>query len=171
VFKNKGFLYGLGLGLILGASLLQLMNFAVLSGNSISNNAVTTSPTIAPTSLSETSKGSISTVKPTVTAYNPDKPNPPITSTPAITKTEKPASPTSVSNIADSSGIIVLIEKGMSSSEVTNLLFSKGIISERKAFDNALGQLKLDRTIRAGTYTFSPNEKDENIINKITIHK
>jgi hypothetical protein len=171
VFRNKGFLYGLGLGLILGASLLQLMNFAVVTGKSISSNVITASPTIAPTSLSEAPMRPATTVKPTETTNNPDKPSSPITSTTAITKTEKPTSPTPVSNRADSSGIIVLIEKGMTSSEVANLLFSKGIISDHKAFDDSLGNLKLDRIIRVGTYTFLPNEKDEDIINKITIHK
>jgi hypothetical protein len=146
------------------------MNFAVLTGKSISNNANTPSPTIAPASSSAVSMDPITTVKPTETTNNPDKPSSPITSTPAITKTEIPASPTPV-NKADSSGIIVLIENGMTSSEVANLLFNKGIISDRKAFDDSLGLLKLDRIIRVGTYTFLPNEMDEDIINKITIHK
>jgi hypothetical protein len=171
VFKNKGFLYGLGLGLILGASLLQLMNFSVLDNKTITKDLPTTSPTpsISP-SPPASPKGSVApviTVKPTETTVNPATPGTPTAATPAVTKTVEPSTPTA----AKSSNSIVVIEKGMTSLEVATLLFDQGFISDRKTFDDSLSDLKLDRVIRAGTYTFLPNEKNSEIINKITIRR
>jgi cell division protein YceG involved in septum cleavage len=59
----------------------------------------------------------------------------------------------------------------MTSSEVSSLLFDKGIITDQKAFDKELSQLKLTRIIRIGNYRFLPDEKVEDIINKITTRK
>jgi hypothetical protein len=174
VFKNKGFLYGLGVGLILGASLLQLMNFAAIDHITISNETQNLSPSILPSTTPLTSIKPIATVKPaapTKTTKAPDPPSSTTVSTPVITRTEKPTVPTPVATLADPSGITVLIQNGMTSSEVANLLFNKGIILDKKAFDDALSQLKLDRIIRIGSFTFLPNEKDEIIINKITRRK
>ena len=175
MFKNKGFLYGLGLGLILGASLLQLMNFAVLDNKTLINETQTSSPSISPSILTsivpvETAKP-ISTVKPISTANAPETPSSTPVTSPVITKTDEPTPPTPVASMADPSAKIVLIETGMSSAEVASLLFNKGIITDQKAFDNSLNHLKLDRIIRIGSYTFLPNEKDEDIINKITTKK
>lgn len=171
MFKNKGFLYGLGLGLILGSSLLQLMNFAVLDDKTLTNNTQTASPSISPSLEPVISVKPIATVKPIETAHTPGTPSKSAITTPAITKTEAPASPTPVAIMADPSGKIILIEEGMTSGEVASLLFNKGIIKDEKAFDDSLGHLNLDRIIRVGSYTFLPNEKAEDIINKITTHK
>jgi hypothetical protein len=174
VFKNKGFLYGLGLGLILGASLLQLMNFAVLDNKELTNDIQSSSPSISPSLEPVISVKPITTVKPIETASTPETPSTSAIVTPVITKTEEPASPSPAATMAiakQPSGKIVLIEKGMTSSDVASLLFNKGIIADQKSFDASLGELKLDRIIRIGSYTFLPNEKDADIINKITTHK
>jgi hypothetical protein len=174
VFKNKGFLYGLGVGLILGASLLQLMNFAVIGNKTISSETQTSSPSISPATVPLASKEPIATIKaakPAETTNTPDKPTSAPVSTPVIAKTEEPASPTPVAALADPAGSTIRIESGMTSSEVAGLLFDKGIITDQKAFDNALSHLKLDRIIRVGSFTFLPGEKDEDIINKITTRK
>jgi hypothetical protein len=171
VFKNKGFLYGLGLGLILGAGLLQLMNFAVLDDKTITFDTQTSSPSIAPTIAAAATVEPVTTVKPVDKVNAPITPSSSAASTPAITKSEEPATPTPAAVDANPAGIIVLIQTGMSSSEVASLLFNKGIIADQKAFDDSLSHLKLDRIIRIGSYTFLPNEKDEDIINKITTNK
>jgi outer membrane biosynthesis protein TonB len=189
VFKNKGFLYGLGIGLILGACLLQLMNFAVLDNKTISNGISSPSPSssISPSPVqSPTTKATvepIKTTKPTQTVKQPELPTTsvvpspkvtktaePVVSTPKVTKTETPVEPTPIV-AANPSAIEIIIERGMTSSEVASLLFNKGIISDEKAFDDSLSHLKLDRIIRIGTFVFLPNEKDSDIINKITTHK
>jgi hypothetical protein len=171
VFKNKGFLYGLGLGLILGASLLQLMNFAVLGNKTISKDTPTTSPTPSispsPSASPKVSVAPVHTVKPTETMVNPATPRSPKATTPAVTKTVEPSAPTA----AEPSNSKVIIQKGMTSSEVATLLFDRGVVSNRKTFETSLSYLKLTRVIRAGTYTFLPDEKDSEIINKITIHR
>jgi cytoskeletal protein RodZ len=174
VFKNKGFLYGLGLGLILGASLLQLMNFAVIDNKPISQETQTSSPSISPSSTPLASLEPFATVKatkPTETTNNPDAPSSTNVSTPAITKTEIPAAPTPVATLTNPAGTTVLIVNGMTSSEVSSLLFDKGVITDQKAFDKELSQLKLTRIVRIGTYSFLPNENVEDIINKITTRK
>jgi hypothetical protein len=178
VFKNKGFLYGLGLGLILGASLLQLMNFSVLDNKTIVNETQSASPSISPSIEPIASLEPFATVKPikpTETTAIPEAPSSTPKSvpvaTPAVSKTEEPATPTPAATIAAVSGTSVLIENGMTSSEVSSLLFKKGIIADQKAFDSALSQLKLDRIIRIGTFNFLPDETDEDIINKITMRK
>jgi hypothetical protein len=178
VFKNKGFLYGLGVGLILGACLLQLMNFAVLDNKTISSETQTPSPSPSPSISPATAPlasiepfATVKAAKPTETTNAPDKPSSAPVSTPAITKTEEPASPTPVTALADPAGSTIHIESGMTSSEVASLLFDKGTITDQKAFDNALSHLKLDRIIRVVTLTFLPDEKYEDIINKITTHK
>jgi hypothetical protein len=174
VFKNKGFLYGLGLGLILGASLLQLMNFAVIDDKTLTNETQTSSPSITPSTAPLASIAPIATVKatkPTETTNNPDAPSSTTVSTPAITKTEIPTTPKPVAAVTNPSDTTVLIVKGMTSSEVSSLLFDKGIITDQKAFDKELSQLKLTRIIRIGNYRFLPDEKVEDIINKITTRK
>jgi hypothetical protein len=171
VFKNKGFLYGLGLGLILGASLLQLMNFAMLGNPTKTNDLPTASPTPSispsPSASPKSSIAPVTTVKPTVTAAIPATPGSPTATVTAVTKTVEPSAPTA----SEPSNSTVIIEKGMTSSEVATLLYEKGIISDRITFDDSLSHLKLDRVIRAGTYTFLPNEKDSEIIDIITIRR
>ncbi|QGQ96258.1 hypothetical protein EHS13_15910 [Paenibacillus psychroresistens] len=180
MFKNKGFLYGLGLGLILGAGLLQLMNFSVMDDKTINNEIQSPSPSISPSVVPTASLAPFSTIKPTKPTETTDIPAAPSSTpttipveTPAASKTDEPAVPTTApaATIVDPSGTSVIIENGMTSSEVSSLLFEKGIIEDKKAFDNALSQLKLDRIIRIGTFTFLPDEKDEDIINKITTRK
>jgi hypothetical protein len=174
VFKNKGFIYGLGVGLIIGASLLQLMNFAVMDDKTLSNESQSASPSISPYTDPLPSLAPISSTKaakPAETARTPDKPSASPISTPEITKTEEPVKPAPVATVADPNVNSILIESGMTSSEVAGMLFDKGIITDEKVFDNALSHLKLDRIIRVGTFTFLPNEKDEDIINQITTRK
>jgi hypothetical protein len=176
VFKNKGFLYGLGLGLILGASLLQLMNFAVIKGKGIDNTVSTASP--MPSATVKPSATPIASLRsPQPSAVN--RPNSPNTATPAaptsvkpeVNKTDVPATPKPAGSAVVSSKVDVIIEEGMNSSQVADLLFNKGVITDRTVFDDALGHLKLDRTIHYGTYTFNPNENIPDIINKITWQK
>ncbi|MEX2462234.1 MAG: hypothetical protein WD469_13220 [Paenibacillaceae bacterium] len=171
MFKNKGFLYGLGLGLILGAGLLQLMNFAVLDDKTNSNVVASLPPSISPSKKPVASIRPVETVKQAETAITPQTPSSTAVATPVIAKTGKPATPTPVATMVNPVGKLVIIENGMTSAEVANLLFSEGIIADQKAFDDALSHLKLDRIIRIGTYTFLPAEKDEDIINRITTHK
>jgi hypothetical protein len=191
VFKNKGFLYGLGLGMILGATLLQLMNFSGVN-QTITKVSPSASPTssISPSSApdqSPTTKTTIDpveSIKPTQTTVKPDTPNITAVPAPVVSKTEEPAvpktedtqidepvKPTPVATVTDPSAINIIIERGMTSSEVASLLFNKGIIADRKSFDESLSHLKLDRIIRIGTFTFLPGQEDSDIINQITTHK
>jgi hypothetical protein len=171
VLKNKGFLYGLGLGLILGASLLQLMNFAVFGNRTITNDLPTASPSPSsspsPSASPISSPAPVKTIKPTETTANPSKPDVPSASVPTATKAVEPSVPA----VAEPVNNVITIEKGMTSSEVADLFYNKGIIPDRKSFDDALSELKLDRVIRAGTYTFLPKEKNSEIIDKITIRR
>jgi hypothetical protein len=176
VFNNKGFLYGLGLGLILGASLLQLMSFAVIKSKGISEQVLIASPTSS-AAIKPISTPSASVNSPKVSvAVTPDSPNAstPATHTsvkPEVNKTDAPSTPKPAGAPEGSSKVEVIIEEGMNSSQVAALLFNKGIITDRMAFDDALGHLKLDRTIHYGTYTFALNENSPDIINKITWQK
>jgi hypothetical protein len=166
------------------------MNFAVLGDKTISNGIPSPSPSssISPTpDQSPTTKVTIKpikTTKPTQTVEQPELPTTSIVpapeatktdelavSTPKVTKIERPVKPTPIAALADPSANEIIIETGMTSSEVASLLFNKGIISDYKAFDESLSHLKLDRIIRIGTFVFLPNEKDSDIINKITTHK
>jgi hypothetical protein len=171
VFKNKGFLYGLGLGLILGACLLQLMNFAVIKGKDLSNDTTQASPT--------PSASLIPIVKPTtepVVSVKPvesiNRPSSPTLSTPNVSKTVEPSMPAaSATSPKDSIKTTVVINEGMDSSQVADLFLSKAVITDREAFEGALNRLKLDRIIHYGTYTFNPKESIQEIINTITTVK
>ncbi len=174
MFKNKGFLYGLGLGLIIGATLLQLMNFAVLEDETIQDTTETASPSISPSPTPFASIEPVAPVqstKPTKTANAPALPSATPVSTPLISEVEEPSTPSPAAVIDAPTDKTIVIENGMTSSQVSRLLFNEGIIKDEKAFDNSLSHLKLDRIIRVGSFTFLPEESVDDIINKITTRK
>ncbi|MDB5052059.1 MAG: hypothetical protein JWM44_109 [Bacilli bacterium] len=173
MFKNKGFLYGLGLGLILGACLLQLMNFAVIKGKDLTNDTTKASPSPTPSAslipIVKPTTEPVASVKP-VESINP--PSSPALSTPIVSKTVEPSTPAaSATSPKDAIMTTVVINEGMDSSQVADLFLSKAVITDRVAFEGALNRLKLDRIIHYGTYTFNPKDSIQEIINKITTVK
>jgi len=169
VFKNKGFLYGLGLGLILGASLLYLMNIALIKTNNLTDDlpAIPSTPqateTVKPTPTVAPFKA-IATLVPVATT------NAPATALPV--KSVKPSTPVTPDASADvPTNINVIINEGMNSSDVAELLFDKGVILDLNGFEKLLDKLKLDRVIHYGSYTFSADQNMDEVINQITTLK
>lgn len=161
MFKNKGFLYGLGLGLIVGASLLQLMSLVVHTSSAALPAQNTGAPTIAP--LQAVSFPPAASIKPAKSAAIA----PPATASPVNVDTpQSPEAPT-----VSPALYTVEIKKGMNSYDVSNLLFGQGIIVDKVAFETALDNRKLDRVIQYGTYRFYPKENVAQIINAITAKK
>ncbi|WP_409340947.1 hypothetical protein [Paenibacillus sp. MBLB4367] len=76
--------------------------------------------------------------------------------TPAVSAPVSPASPKSVT-----------IPDGISSTQVGEILSGAGII-DKAAFDQSLKQAQATTKLRSGTYSFTPGEKPESIIDKLT---
>lgn len=164
MFKNRLFLYGLGLGLIAGAVLLQLM----MKVDDLENGALTQTMTmeqlqaqadklnakIVPKEQTVYSGKDIEAVKQKaiedernkLAAQNASAPPPPT----ATIKT-------------------VYISELMNAYQVADMFVKAGILSDAPTLVSSLSQKKLTTRIRAGSYSFPESATVDDIIAKITI--
>ncbi|RAV22734.1 endolytic transglycosylase MltG [Paenibacillus contaminans] len=114
------------------------------------------SPTASPAS-SPTSSPAASPSAARDAAVSPSPtPSPTSLQTPEISPPVTPVEPKSVT-----------IPGGVSSTQVGEILADAGIV-DKSAFDQALRQAQAFTKIRSGTYTFSPGEDPQNIIDELT---
>ena len=182
MFRDRLFLTGLGIGLIAGALLLQLMNVALDAreavqmsnpedGDGTVQQALETSPT----------PGISASVQDDESGNKPEQTSPaPTAILPVVTKSAEPAPnvssaiPETTSNTYEGqvdSGISVSVYGGMSSEEVVGQLARAGVISDQQALLEAIYAYKVQTKIRTGTYIIPKDAEHSEIIAIITKQK
>ncbi len=68
---------------------------------------------------------------------------------------------------ASSAGLIVIVP-GEGSQSVAEKLLEAGLIDDKRQFEDRLGELKLSRTIQPGEFTFEDRPDIDEIISRIT---
>jgi len=146
MFKSRNFLMGLGIGLII-SSLLFVATLNQEKGN-LAIPKKENPLTIEELKSAATKYGYQLYTKEEIKQLTQGKSN--------QSQVEKPSS------------FLFTIEKGMSSEQVTNLLYDKKIIQDKKQFSQLIEQYNLTNGIRAGIYTYSSDMTLQDIIATIT---
>jgi hypothetical protein len=151
VFKNKTLITGIGIGLVIGALLLQLMN------SFISQAPVNTDGT-----------GKIYTQEQLDAAVTEAKAaiSPP-SSTPVSTSPTPSPAPVVIKKIS------VFVDKGMASDEVADLIVKSGVFLDKKELIKQFEANQVDTKLKSGLHVFEITDKmnvQEIITNLITVH-
>ncbi|OAB41364.1 hypothetical protein PGLA_16280 [Paenibacillus glacialis] len=193
--KNRSFMSGLGIGLIIGAILLQLMimgegqdspisdQSAVLTREQIEENAKALDLKVTESSDESTKDKGKSTEVPTkaIPATEPVQPSSPaqpvkknesdsssVQST-KVQSTLPTKTPVAPSKTDDAQAVAYKIKKGSNLKSVAEDLEKIGVIASSHQFIKQAADQKINRKIRDGSYTFYKGEDIESIISKIRI--
>lgn len=191
MMKNRHFLLGIGIGLIVGALLLQLMNTAQEVGTKELYTADQVKKAAESLGLkvygeddevftaeewekkTET-KQKKSQSSPTDTV-KPNAPNAP--SAPKNTKSVQPKVPAKPNKPSTEkpaevdkpvTKISVKITPGTTLTQVGSILKLSGVISDQESFIKQAKSKKLTKNIRTGSYQFVPGESFDSIAEKLT---
>ncbi|MDO7905803.1 peptidase [Paenibacillus sp. JX-17] len=199
MIKNRTFILGIGIGLILGALLLQLAIIgkgeeATPASSSTGeltreeleaaakqlNLKVTDSSEQLMTEeqwrekvISDNKKAAVQSSKAPAAAEKPAEPAAPKTpeaksSTQAQTAApQNPSKP--VTTQPETPQVNYKISSGSNLNSVAQGLKEAGVIRDAAAFRSRASELKINRKIQSGTFTFNKGESFDSIINKITI--
>jgi phage-related minor tail protein len=167
MLNNKSLLYGLGTGLIMGAVLLQLMNSVPSAGNAAPKTAVP-NPTIEDLDQKQ--------VKEIASKYfqvfdKADK----LYSQPQVdvliqqkVKEEKDKQAAQPPAPVQTKETYVYIAKGLVASNVADMLYQSGMITDRKAFEDEMNRKQLNDKIVPGIHVFKGPQELAQVINSIT---
>lgn len=148
MFKNKTLMTGIGIGLVIGALLLQLMNSFTSqapvntegSGKKYTQEQLDAAVTEAKAAIS-----------PPASASEPSSPTP----SPATKK------------------ISVYVENGMASEEIADLIVKSGVFLDRKELIKQFDANQVNTKLKSGFHVFEITDKtnvQEIITNLITVH-
>lgn len=165
---EKSILLGIGIGMIITAIAGIIYSAGTpkeLSKNEIISRAKTYG-LIEPTKLlnngnpvSDSTASASTTAKQTPGAS---------TATPSSTQDTKKADTVKSDQTIDGErNIVITIEDGHISKEVTKQLLDKGIITSEKEFSDVINSYKASRKIISGTYKFKKNEDLDYLVKKI----
>ncbi|HEY0826969.1 MAG TPA: hypothetical protein VGE40_02645 [Bacilli bacterium] len=163
MFKNKFFLNGLGIGLIVGAILLQIMIYADKPLPEQGN--VPEDPMDETELVEAVEKLGYSVIKKDLTSTPSPQEKTDITPVPALTSSPSPVITQSPS---PSKEITVIIPRGSGSEAVGNLLFKSKVISNVDEFVKAVENRKLTNKIQSGSFSFTGKETLNEILKIIT---
>lgn len=186
MLKDNRLLIGLGLGLIIGAILLQLMNVAITG---VEQNDVLTDSIIDGKEYSlEELRGiaeslDYNIIEKSVVLYTQSqlddailKANQSLNEEPVVKETEVEA-PVDIENssrkpvqeeIVESTSYLITIQSGMGTKDVTKLLLSSGLIDDAESFETELSRRELNNKIQVGPFEFTTKPSLTALINKIT---
>ncbi|TMV52061.1 endolytic transglycosylase MltG [Paenibacillus mesophilus] len=168
MFKNRLFLYGLGLGLIAGAVMLQLM-FKVdemerlPTVEQLQADAGKLSYKVVPKEQPVYSDKEIEAIKQKAAEEERNK-IAKQTAAPAPAPTNAPPAQAVVKTIKT-----VYISERMDASQVADMLANAGVLPDSAGLVASLNQKKLTTRIRAGSYSFEDQPSVDDVIAKITI--
>ncbi|MCC2686324.1 MAG: hypothetical protein K0R75_3223 [Paenibacillaceae bacterium] len=179
MLNDRKFLNGLGIGLVVGALLLELMNQSVVTlppatdsnpPASVSDTALTqpTEPTennvATERKYTQTEVDSIIQQKlAEAAAASKSAPSP----QPGPQKTTDTPSDMTKDETTDIT-TAVIIQEGLSASEIAELLYRSKIISDREQFLQLLDERNLNRRIQRGYFEFHGHSSVEEIVDQIT---
>ncbi|KPV60649.1 hypothetical protein QJ48_03695 [Paenibacillus sp. A3] len=168
MLKNKSLLYGLGIGLILGAILLQLMNAVAPSSSAASKQpAAGQAPEemdrvrlkeVASTYFNVYDKSQKLYDQPQVDALIAQK-----------LKEERDKQAAQPQSAAPDKETYIYVSKGMTAAQVADLLQQSGVIADRNAFVDTMKQKQMNDKIISGLHVFKgPLELTQVIANLTT---
>jgi hypothetical protein len=178
MLSKRGFLNGLGVGIIIGAVLLHIINYTesfnnkplLTETNSIEKNwdeskfkALADAHSFKVYGKSDKLYTEAELTIETAKRINEVKQVVPI---PAVVSATTNPSPTITSTPLPT--ISYTIKEGMFSSEVAENLEQLGIIKDSSAFLQTLKQKQLDTKLQRATFSFTANEKIDDVITLIT---
>ncbi|WP_339249043.1 hypothetical protein [Paenibacillus sp. FSL P2-0136] len=200
MMKNRFFMLGLGVGLIAGALLLQLMiagRTAPLTKEELIRQAASLNLTVvdpaeaaatATSSPEEAAKAQASGAPAATPASTPAVPPKPAAVPSAATTPGKPSAPaqpqstaapvtkapaTPEAPVAAVDGVISLkIPTGITLAQTADLLAEAGVIEDKNKFLQTANSRKVNTIIQYGSYSFTKGESINSIIDKlITVKK
>lgn len=202
MMKNRSFMSGLGIGLIIGALLLQLMivGEGQLSTSKVETIALTKEQVeeaakVLDLKVSESSQQLLTveewkqqmieessqpqgeTTKAPVKATKAAEPNQPSTPEKPVEKVDSTSSniqktvpvktPVAPSKNEVTKSIAYKLKSGSNLTDVAEDLMKIGVITNKDQFIKDAVAKKINRKIRAGSYTFIKGESNESVISKI----
>jgi hypothetical protein len=168
MLNNKSLLYGLGIGLITGALLLQLM---MISNPSASKSL---NPSVVPVSVSEMDRVQLKEAAAKYyQVFDVDQKMVSQTQVDSMVQqkvkeekdkqaTQQPPGKEAVKET------YVYISSGLNAGNVGDLLFRSGVITDRKAFEDMMAQQQLNEKIVAGVHVFKGLVELASVVSNIT---
>lgn len=165
MLKNKSFLFGAGAGLIAGALLLQLMSITVPTGSA---SAGTEPKAMDKQQLKEAAAGYFHVYEKDEKVYNQAQADALIQQKLKEEKEKLAGQQAQPAKETVRESTYVYISKGLTAGNVADLLLQSGVISDRKAFDDAMLKQQLNDKIVAGIHTFRGPQELSQVLTNIT---
>ncbi len=159
-YNLKNILLGIGMGLIVAAVLNISADSREMTVEEIKKEAAKHNLIVLAQEEIMDSQSPENTPSPTPSA----EPTP--TPTAAVTPTAAP-SPTTAPPASEGK-ITVDVKSGMSSEDITDLLAEAGLLNDKKAFMQRLGELEADTKLKMGSFEIPKGSSHEAIIKLLT---
>ncbi|MCS7461866.1 hypothetical protein N0M98_17150 [Paenibacillus doosanensis] len=162
MFKNKSMLYGLGIGLIAGSALLQLMNFsapaAAVQGRQDADD-------MDPQQLKQAASVYYQVYEKDQKLYSQSQAD-------ALVQ-QKLKESSERQTAADGAKqpekeVYIYISKGMNAGDVAELLLQSGVIPERKPLEDEMWKQRLNDKIVAGLHVFKGPQELAQVLSNLT---
>lgn len=159
MLKNKLFLYGLGLGLMIGAALLQLMfkagatAQADVTAERLQAQAEQLNYKLVPKEQPIYAESDIEAIKRAAAEAERNR-----------LAAQSSASPPTVKTVR-----VVYVSERMDASQVADMFVKAGLLSEPSALTSQLRERKLTTKIKSGLYSFEEPPSIDDIIAAVTI--
>jgi hypothetical protein len=160
MFKNRTLMIGMGIGLIVGSILLQIMLVA--------RNAGAQSATPAPGSAAKPDEMNQQQIKELASRYFLvfDKNSKMYTQAEVDAKVQDAlkAQPPATSQQGGGKKIAVYVSSGLVATQVAELLYRSGVIADRNAFENLLSDQQMTDKIQVGYHLFEGTPDPQSVI-------
>ncbi|TBL77757.1 hypothetical protein [Paenibacillus thalictri] len=171
MFKNKTLLYGLGIGLIIGSLLVQLMNQA--RGSAPAPIQTSTPPQA---SAKPADKPDAKQVKELASQYYQVFPKEEKLYTQAQAdalvqqKVEEAKKQAGAAAAPSAKKTYIFVPAGANSTQVADMLYQSSLLADRKAFEDAMKKDQLSSRIIAGLHVFEGQPNLDEVIVNLTTH-
>jgi hypothetical protein len=163
MLKNRAYMSGLGLGLIVGAILLQLM---------LAANAGGKNPIPAPSGTAAPDEMDPKQLKDAASKYYQlfDKNVKVYTQAEVDAKVQEALKSQPQGGMGGTAGkqIAVYISQGLIASQVAELLYRSGVIADRNAFEKLLNDQQITNKIQVGYHVFEGTTDPQEVIKVLT---
>lgn len=167
MFKNRTYISGLGLGLIIGAILLQLMLQAKEAGSQpvVPTPSGTAAPDeMDPKQLKEAASKYYQLFEKNVKVYTQAE----VDAKVQEALKGQPQAGSGSDKTAPGKSITVYVSKGLVASQVSELLFRSGVIVDRNAFEKLLDEQQITSKIQVGAHVFEPSMDPQQVMKLLT---
>ncbi|WP_248926344.1 endolytic transglycosylase MltG [Paenibacillus hamazuiensis] len=162
MLKNKTLLYGLGSGLVLGAMLVQMMNAVTQAAPKGPIAPVTPAiDQLDAKQIKEIAAKYYQVFPKEERVYNQSQADALVQKRVEEEKAKLPASP-------PSQKIYIYVPSGFNSTQVADMLYQSGVITDRKSFEDEISKQKLTSKIQAGIHVFEGQTDIAQVLSNLT---